>query len=1093
MFTTNFKRFFLSVIALVFSVTFLFSQNFEKNNNVDLKGGYNGFSTFVDYNNDGFLDVFVTGVDFGDRFENAVLYKNNGDKTFSETDIKNIPRVIYGDCSWGDYDNNGTLDLLYSGTTSGFAEKNITKIYKNIDNGCEFKEINTTIPQLSRSNVDWVDVNNDGLLDIQYHGIDSTNNFVMGILKNNGDDTFTEVQNLGFYKIRGPRGNGTVNSAEWIDFDGDGLTDVVIAMASENERLVNIYKNLGDFKFQRTSVMPQLAYIQMDVGDFNNDNLPDIVLTGSYKNYLNSGDITANVVFIKNNGNMNFETSFFIENQGTFISDLKFGDINNDGFLDVINYGAGASFRTTKFYLNNKDGTFSDVNHSLPISLNGGVQFGDYDNDNDLDLLYYGRFTSPNEFESTNIFENLTINNTTPIDILFNETCDCNNEIDFSLNQDIESISWTFDDILSGASNISINKNATHVFSEPKTYQVAATYTKKGVTNTIFKNISVASIPTIKKPDNLTFCENSSGINFENSVNGKILEGLTATNYKISYHTSLSFANLGSWALPNDYKPIVNTQTIFARVESANNKSCFAITEFDINVTSPPIIKNIDDKVNCGSNGFSEFNLQNLESEILDGQNNLTVEFYDSNQNKITTLLTDNYTNIISNKDFIKAKVINSNLKNCFTETTINLIVNDNPKANTLSKLVACDSDNDGISEFFDTSEVETEVLGTQTGMMVSYFLENGVELSSPLPNPYTNSKKNEIITLRVTNPDTKCFSETTLQLETLEKPSIKKPEDIYSCDNGDGFSFFDTSNINNQIIGNQNGLNILFFDENNNQLPSPLPLMLENTTGYSQKINIIVEDTTNKSCFSETSFNLIVNTLPEINLDKEYTICDLEPNLSLELNQQLESYNWFDENGILISTAYNINIENEGNYSVTVTENKNNIICENTFYFKLKRSFLSKIEKVNHVFGENFIEIIATNDKNVEYSIDGVMYQQSNYFDNIKGGTYNVSLKDMEGCGIDFYEVVILDYPKFFTPNNDGKNDFWNIEGLDKYPNSEVFIYNRYGIMLKKLNSKSLGWDGLYQGNKLPRNDYWFRLNLNDGKSFSGHFSLIN
>lgn len=89
------------------------SQNFDLLNTQDFKGGFEGFASFVDYNNDGFLDVFVTGSDFNHSYPNAVFYDNNGDATFTESDINNLPRTIYGDYSWGDYDNNGTLDLIY--------------------------------------------------------------------------------------------------------------------------------------------------------------------------------------------------------------------------------------------------------------------------------------------------------------------------------------------------------------------------------------------------------------------------------------------------------------------------------------------------------------------------------------------------------------------------------------------------------------------------------------------------------------------------------------------------------------------------------------------------------------------------------------------------------------------------------------------------------------------------------------------------------------------------------------------------------------------------------------------------------------------
>lgn len=247
------KNFWCLLLLLSYTVI---SQNYQRVPNVDLKGGYSGFATFVDYNSDGLNDVFVTGVDFGQNFTNAVLYDNHGDDTFTESTITNIPRIIYGDHSWGDFDNNGTLDLIYAGTTSGFAEENITRIYKNSLNGCEFIEIPHSIPALYSCSVEWIDVNNDGLLDIYYHGINSNNEFNLGIHRNNGDGSFSEIPNTGIQPILGSRGNGTVNNAKWADFDDDGLDDIVIAMQTALGFKVEIYKNLGEFNFEKINFNP---------------------------------------------------------------------------------------------------------------------------------------------------------------------------------------------------------------------------------------------------------------------------------------------------------------------------------------------------------------------------------------------------------------------------------------------------------------------------------------------------------------------------------------------------------------------------------------------------------------------------------------------------------------------------------------------------------------------------------------------------------------------------------------------------------------------------------------------------------------------
>lgn len=235
-----------------------------------------------------------------------------------------------------------------------------------------------------------------------------------------------------------------------------------------------------------------------------------------------------------------------------------------------------------------------------------------------------------------------------------------------------------------------------------------------------------------------------------------------------------------------------------------------------------------------------------------------------------------------------------------------------------------------------------------------------------------------------------------------------------------------------------------------------------------------------------------MVNDLPEISLEDEYFICNLEPSISLNVSSGFYSYNWLYEDGSLVSNTNSAEIINEGNYSLTVTKLENGITCENSIDFTLVRSILPEIQQVNFgELGSNYIEIIATGDGDFEYSIDGYNYQDSNYFSNITGGVYSVFVRDKEGCGQDSEEITIIDYPKFFTPNNDGVNDFWQIKGISKFPDSETLIFDRYGKLLTKISPNELGWNGLYNDKKMKADDYWFTTDLGNSQVFSGHFSL--
>ncbi|WP_396157899.1 T9SS type B sorting domain-containing protein, partial [Flavobacterium sp.] len=91
---------------------------------------------------------------------------------------------------------------------------------------------------------------------------------------------------------------------------------------------------------------------------------------------------------------------------------------------------------------------------------------------------------------------------------------------------------------------------------------------------------------------------------------------------------------------------------------------------------------------------------------------------------------------------------------------------------------------------------------------------------------------------------------------------------------------------------------------------------------------------------------------------------------------------------------------------------------------------------------------------------------------------------------------VQTIDYPYYFTPNGDGIHDTWNIVGLSTQLNAKIYIFDRYGKLMKQISSNGQGWDGTYNGRLLPADDYWFTVDFvepSDGKSkqFRAHFSL--
>ncbi|WP_405398872.1 T9SS type B sorting domain-containing protein [Maribacter sp. Asnod2-G09] len=146
----------------------------------------------------------------------------------------------------------------------------------------------------------------------------------------------------------------------------------------------------------------------------------------------------------------------------------------------------------------------------------------------------------------------------------------------------------------------------------------------------------------------------------------------------------------------------------------------------------------------------------------------------------------------------------------------------------------------------------------------------------------------------------------------------------------------------------------------------------------------------------------------------------------------------------------------------------------------------------------QNNIEFFVEGDGDYEYAINDGVFQDNPVFMNVPPGVNTVVINDKNGCGItNPIEFLVVGYPKFFTPNGDGINDDWNVEGIETLNNPVVFIFDRYGKLLKQLGAND-SWDGNYNGQQMTSTDYWFRFEYGDmeegllvAKTRKTHFSL--
>lgn len=221
---------------------------------------------------------------------------------------------------------------------------------------------------------------------------------------------------------------------------------------------------------------------------------------------------------------------------------------------------------------------------------------------------------------------------------------------------------------------------------------------------------------------------------------------------------------------------------------------------------------------------------------------------------------------------------------------------------------------------------------------------------------------------------------------------------------------------------------------------------------------------------------------------------------LNTGLNDIDYDFEWFDSNGDTIpgETSATLVVDEAGTYSVIATNwltSCSSSTVTATVYETSPATSMTVVQSEYFSDNATITVIVPDGTGTLLYSLDEGSFQSSNVFTGVSVGEHLVTVIDSEGCTYMTQEVLIIDYPNYFTPNGDGINDTWNIIGLNQ-PVAKLYIFDRYGKLLKQLSATddSEGWDGTYNQELLPSTDYWFSLDYTEkgvAKQFKSHFSL--
>ncbi|MBP9793647.1 MAG: T9SS type B sorting domain-containing protein [Flavobacterium sp.] len=399
-----------------------------------------------------------------------------------------------------------------------------------------------------------------------------------------------------------------------------------------------------------------------------------------------------------------------------------------------------------------------------------------------------------------------------------------------------------------------------------------------------------------------------------------------------------------------------------------------------------------------------------------------------------------------------------------------------------------CDLDTDG-QTIFNLTELETSIKNNDPTIETVTFSETLGGAAITNTSSYTSS--NTTIYVEAENRF-KCKNTASITLSI--STSTVQTATISKCDTDtkiDGFTAFDLPlEVDPTLILLFPGTtSVSYYSSAANAITQTSPLQPTYTNFTIDSAIIYARLSNGFNCNGIVAVTLNVNHIDLEDLKDETKFLCSGQTLILSVNPSYALYDWSNEIG---TGTFETTISNPGIYTVEMTDSNN---CKGTKKITVLGSApASNIDADINEFSDNNSILITYQDNggNYEFSIDNQNYQDSPFFSNLSAGTYTISVRDKNDCLPSPSKVVyILDYPKFFTPNGDGIHDFWTIKNLDKRQKSEIFIFNRFGKLLKQLDSNSNGWDGKYANQNLPADDYWFILTYFNGKSVKSHFTL--
>lgn len=562
-------------------------------------------------------------------------------------------------------------------------------------------------------------------------------------------------------------------------------------------------------------------------------------------------------------------------------------------------------------------------------------------------------------------------------------------------------------------------------------------------------NIKIYSIQA-DAPSNVTACDSYT------------LPALTLGNY----YAAPNGPHGGEGNLMHAGDVITTTKTLYVYTESGERINCTDENSFTVTINQTPVVAPVANVSACGS-----YTLPHLS----------VGDYYTAAGGNGTQL---HEGDVITSNQTIYVYADTGTVPNCFDQKsfTVNIF-----KVDILPNTTICES---YTLPALTVGKYFTGPNGTGTQLLAGQSINQSQTIYIYAVSPFTPT----------------CTDESSFVVTIVDTPTAfpVSAAQRTTCDEdgtNDGITAFDLTALTPAVLGTQTGaeFTVAYYESMANAQAGTNAV----TQTTAATVFVKVTNTLTASCNDIKSITLIVNKLPEPKPIGGIVCYDSKNEALLSpftvqsgLSAATHTIQWFNDANELVGTGSSYIAIKPGEYTVVATSLSTGCASAPTPVTVLSSEPAIVSYTMTDDFSDNMVITVQAEGVggDYEYQLDGGEFQNSPTFYDVSSGTHVVTVRDKNGCGISTSQALVINYPKFFTPNGDGYNDTWNITDLKTKDKAIIYIFDRYGKLLNEIRPNGAGWDGTFSGQTMPSTDYWFTVNYEEkgvAKEFKAHFAM--